>query len=183
MIGRFLSVDPVTADGNTGDNFNRYWYANNNPYAFTDPDGRSPRLIGDASMFGFMQSFLNSTVNECRFCLVRGRDGPPPGEYESPEEEKERRERERSEKREKKKEGKRGKYEPPKNENKRPPPEHRKPTGDRERNVGHPEGEEHSRKPKGGVRIPFIRTPWLICPACSLYFPSESAPPEPEPMA
>lgn len=40
QIGRFLSVDPVTADGNTGGNFNRYWYANNNPYKFTDPDGR-----------------------------------------------------------------------------------------------------------------------------------------------
>ena len=39
-IGRFLSVDPVTADGNTGNNFNRYKYANNNPYRFTDPDGR-----------------------------------------------------------------------------------------------------------------------------------------------
>jgi RHS repeat-associated protein len=39
-VGRFLSVDPVTADGNTGGNFNRYWYANNNPYKFTDPDGR-----------------------------------------------------------------------------------------------------------------------------------------------
>jgi len=40
-IGRFLSVDPVTADGNGGGNFNRYWYANNNPYKFTDPDGRA----------------------------------------------------------------------------------------------------------------------------------------------
>jgi RHS repeat-associated protein len=40
MIGRFLSVDPVTADSKTGGNFNRYWYANNNPYKFTDPDGR-----------------------------------------------------------------------------------------------------------------------------------------------
>ncbi|GAB3383475.1 RHS repeat domain-containing protein [Lysobacter fragariae] len=39
-IGRFLSVDPVTVDGGTGANFNRYWYANNNPYKFTDPDGR-----------------------------------------------------------------------------------------------------------------------------------------------
>lgn len=39
-IGRFLSVDPVTASSGTGANFNRYWYANNNPYRFTDPDGR-----------------------------------------------------------------------------------------------------------------------------------------------
>ncbi|UZW62444.1 RHS repeat domain-containing protein [Lysobacter enzymogenes] len=40
VLGRFLSVDPVTADSNSGGNFNRYWYANNNPYRFTDPDGR-----------------------------------------------------------------------------------------------------------------------------------------------
>jgi RHS repeat-associated protein len=40
-LGRFLSVDPVAADGNTGWNFNRYNYAANNPYKFTDPDGRS----------------------------------------------------------------------------------------------------------------------------------------------
>jgi RHS repeat-associated protein len=46
-IGRMLSVDPVTADPNTGANFGRYVYANNNPYKFTDPDGRFPR-IGDS---------------------------------------------------------------------------------------------------------------------------------------
>lgn len=40
QIGRFLSVDPVTANSSTGANFNRYWYANNNPYRFKDPDGR-----------------------------------------------------------------------------------------------------------------------------------------------
>ncbi len=40
QIGRFLSVDPVTAYEKPGQNFNRYWYANNNPYKFTDPDGR-----------------------------------------------------------------------------------------------------------------------------------------------
>lgn len=37
--GRFLSVDPVQADGN-GESFNRYAYANDNPYRYTDPDGR-----------------------------------------------------------------------------------------------------------------------------------------------
>ena len=43
MIGRFLSVDPVTAYSNPIGAFNRYWYANNNPYKFTDPDGRQSR--------------------------------------------------------------------------------------------------------------------------------------------
>lgn len=34
------SNDPVKANPNTGASFNRYSYANNNPYRFTDPDGR-----------------------------------------------------------------------------------------------------------------------------------------------
>jgi RHS repeat-associated protein len=38
--GRFLSVDPVGVDTTGGGNFNRYWYANDNPYRYTDPDGR-----------------------------------------------------------------------------------------------------------------------------------------------
>jgi uncharacterized protein RhaS with RHS repeats len=37
LCGCFLSTDPVTALKGP---FNRYWYANNNPYRFTDPDGR-----------------------------------------------------------------------------------------------------------------------------------------------
>ncbi len=47
-LERFLSVDPVTADSVTGDNFNRYWYANNNPYGFVDPDGRFVQLAAIA---------------------------------------------------------------------------------------------------------------------------------------
>lgn len=40
-IGRFLSVDPVTAyDTKDWRLFHRYGYAFNNPYGFTDPDGR-----------------------------------------------------------------------------------------------------------------------------------------------
>jgi RHS repeat-associated protein len=45
-IGRFLSVDPVTAYENPIGAFNRYWYANNNPYKFTDPDGRQSKELG-----------------------------------------------------------------------------------------------------------------------------------------
>jgi RHS repeat-associated protein len=55
-IGRFLTPDPVAADAGTGGNFNRYGYAKNNPYGFTDPDGRSPLDVGffliDATKFG-----------------------------------------------------------------------------------------------------------------------------------
>ncbi|WP_226469880.1 RHS repeat domain-containing protein [Luteimonas panaciterrae] len=47
QVGRFLSVDPVTANTGTGGNFNRYWYANNNPYKFTDSDGREAGCVNN----------------------------------------------------------------------------------------------------------------------------------------
>ncbi len=47
-IGRFLSVDPIAANANTGAMFNRYNYANNNPYRFIDPDGRRGREVTDS---------------------------------------------------------------------------------------------------------------------------------------
>jgi RHS repeat-associated protein len=40
QTGRFLSIDPVGVSSGNGANFNRYAYANNNPYTFIDPDGR-----------------------------------------------------------------------------------------------------------------------------------------------
>jgi len=43
--GRFLSTDPVQADGNGG-SFNRYEYAKDNPYKYTDPDGRDCKTVG-----------------------------------------------------------------------------------------------------------------------------------------
>jgi hypothetical protein len=43
-LGIFLSVDPVTAYSNPMGAFNRYWYAGNNPYTFTDPDGRDKKI-------------------------------------------------------------------------------------------------------------------------------------------
>lgn len=41
QLGIFDSVDPVTAYSSPVANFCRYCYANNNPYKFTDPDGRA----------------------------------------------------------------------------------------------------------------------------------------------
>ena len=52
QLGVFLSVDPVTAYEQPVGQFNRYRYANGNPYKFTDPDGRqsssnvNPRSTG-----------------------------------------------------------------------------------------------------------------------------------------
>ena len=37
QIGQFLTNDPVVPNAGS---FGRYWYANNSPYRFTDPDGR-----------------------------------------------------------------------------------------------------------------------------------------------
>ncbi len=48
-IGRFLSVDPVTANPKNGTNFNRYWYAANNPYKYVDPDGRVIKIKGSSA--------------------------------------------------------------------------------------------------------------------------------------
>ncbi|MDH5824290.1 RHS repeat-associated core domain-containing protein [Luteimonas sp. RD2P54] len=45
VIGGFLSVDPVSVDTTTVRNFCRYCYASNNPYKFTDPDGRESAQI------------------------------------------------------------------------------------------------------------------------------------------
>ncbi|EIL97954.1 wall-associated protein [Rhodanobacter thiooxydans LCS2] len=42
-MGRFLSVDPVKPVPGKGFNFNRYNYANNNPYRFIDPNGQAPQ--------------------------------------------------------------------------------------------------------------------------------------------
>ena len=52
-VGRFLSVDPVGVDLATGANFNRYWYANNNPYKYRDPDGRFADIILDVGFITY----------------------------------------------------------------------------------------------------------------------------------
>ena len=44
-IGRFYSIDPADFKLDNIQSFNRYAYANNNPFKYTDPEGRIPFLI------------------------------------------------------------------------------------------------------------------------------------------
>jgi uncharacterized protein RhaS with RHS repeats len=60
LAGRFLSVDPVVTNANNGNSFNRYRYANNSPYRFTDPDGRNPDSCGKGAMFCYSTYFSES---------------------------------------------------------------------------------------------------------------------------
>jgi RHS repeat-associated protein len=58
VAGRFLSIDPVIADANTGSSFNRYSYAMNSPYNFIDPDGREIKPIGTNAEVGAINRAL-----------------------------------------------------------------------------------------------------------------------------
>ncbi len=85
------------------------------------------------------------------------------------------------------------KYQKPPNPNQRKGAPDRQPSGDRERNVRHPEGEEHSRRPKGGFRpkgggrfcVPLMVWDMVqgFCdanpgdPACSVINPPDSSDP------
>lgn len=42
VIGRFMAVDPANFTESNPHSFNRYNYANNNPYRYVDPDGQVP---------------------------------------------------------------------------------------------------------------------------------------------
>ncbi len=42
LVGRFMGTDPVAFQESNLHSFNRYAYANNNPYRYIDPDGRAP---------------------------------------------------------------------------------------------------------------------------------------------
>ena len=52
LAGRFVSPDPVGFDEANLHSFNRYAYANNNPYRYKDPDGRAAETILDVVSFG-----------------------------------------------------------------------------------------------------------------------------------
>lgn len=85
QVGVFLSVDPVAAHGNPVTMFNRYRYANNNPYTYNDPDGRM--IQAPWSEQRPSDGLPNLYGNPCGvpICLAAG-DGGSSKETKSPEE-------------------------------------------------------------------------------------------------
>ena len=67
VIGRFYSNDPVGFTGSPN-SFNRYAYANNNPYKYIDPDGNSPIsvLAKQAAKVGIKQGIQNMGRRQMR---------------------------------------------------------------------------------------------------------------------
>lgn len=59
-VALFLSVDPVTAISDPIGTFSRYRYANGNPYAYIDPDGR--RACGQSTTCSLLQGQAGSVI-------------------------------------------------------------------------------------------------------------------------
>jgi RHS repeat-associated protein len=87
IAGRFLSVDPITTDVQTGRKFNRYVYGANNPYRFVDPDGLDEIDLLGGPQVGFgdackamcnnvKRNFVQIVV--CVVCLANDKRPPPP---------------------------------------------------------------------------------------------------------
>ena len=62
QVGRFMGIDPKEVDPNDLHSFNRYAYANNNPYKFVDPDGRVAETAWDAINIGLGVSSLTGNL-------------------------------------------------------------------------------------------------------------------------
>jgi RHS repeat-associated protein len=76
LAGRFLSVDPVVTDADTGESFNRYAYAGLNPYKYIDPDGRDKWAAEENCRRVELRS---DTLNVITITGTRGRAGPGAG--------------------------------------------------------------------------------------------------------
>ena len=45
ILGRFMAIDPMNVNPEASFTFNRYAYANNNPYGYIDPDGEAALTV------------------------------------------------------------------------------------------------------------------------------------------
>jgi murein DD-endopeptidase MepM/ murein hydrolase activator NlpD len=61
IVGRFMGIDPVGFKETNPISFNRYAYANNNPYKFVDPDGRESNPVSGGDGISNNQLRTNST--------------------------------------------------------------------------------------------------------------------------
>jgi RHS repeat-associated protein len=59
-IGRFLAIDPAGFDPQNPQSFNRYAYANNNPYKYVDPDGWWAETAIDVMSLGLSANAFGS---------------------------------------------------------------------------------------------------------------------------
>ncbi|MEJ2531793.1 MAG: RHS repeat-associated core domain-containing protein [Halioglobus sp.] len=70
-LGRFLSVDPVQFRDENPFSFNRYAYANGNPYKYVDPDGREVVKVGVSirlpKLLGLAQKVLGREISVSGF--------------------------------------------------------------------------------------------------------------------
>lgn len=85
VAGRFLSTDPQEVNPSDLHSFNRYAYANNNPYRFVDPDGNTPLdaafLIYDLAKLGvalYSGAGVGAAAADVALSLV-GLASPVPG--------------------------------------------------------------------------------------------------------
>ena len=71
LTGRFLSIDPVAFDEKSVHTFNRYAYAANNPYKYTDPNGKRFEFAANTTA-EFRRDFETMRA----YLAINGVDGP-----------------------------------------------------------------------------------------------------------
>ncbi|QJR09737.1 hypothetical protein DSM104443_00787 [Usitatibacter rugosus] len=71
IVGRFMGVDAMSFDPGDLHSFNRYGYANNNPFKFDDPDGNAPSPI-DAFFTAFSGGEFLASVSLYAYGKVTG---------------------------------------------------------------------------------------------------------------
>lgn len=69
-LGRFLSADPITAYSNPTESFSRYRYANDNPYRFSDPDGRESAELSLRGVQAIQSNIKNLTPDQISIALT-----------------------------------------------------------------------------------------------------------------
>ena len=81
QLGVFLSVDPVTAYDSSIDQFHRYRYANNNPYRFTDPDGRQSVESAWNFIKGVLVGAIDGAMEDAHYSSPNPSVEAYPGEF------------------------------------------------------------------------------------------------------